>query len=161
MRTPPEILAVAEQYAMKRRFNLAGVIGAGKDGTVWQTSRLSALKIHLTEESYRIERDAYMRLAQLKIQNVAGFSIPSLLDHEDQMKALEMTIVHPPFLVDFASAIFDEPPDFIEDEGHTFEDFIRSRFDEAAPMVLELYYELAARTGIYLPDMHSQNVKFG
>jgi hypothetical protein len=158
---PPEILAVAEQYAINRQFNLAGLLGAGKDGTVWQTSRLSALKIHLTNESYRIERDAYIRLRQLNIEMVAGFSIPSLLDHDDEMLALEMTVVHPPFLVDFASAFFDDPPDFIEDEGHTFEDFLRSRFDETAPAVLDLYHELAARTGIYLPDMHSQNVKFG
>jgi hypothetical protein len=101
-----------------------------------------------------------MRLRDCNVKAVNGFSIPTMEEHDDELLAIEMTIVSPPFLVDFASAIFDEPPDFLEDEGHTFEDFIRQRFDDQAELVLDLYYELAARTGIYLPDMHSQNVKF-
>lgn len=156
----PTILARAEQYANRRRLALAGILGAGKDGSVWQTTYSSALKIHDVRESYVIERDAYIRLRDLKVEEVAGFSVPLLLDHDDGLFAIEMTSVTPPFLLDFASAIFDEPPDFIEDEGHTFEDFIRGRFDDHADRVLDLYYELGARTGIYLPDMHSQNVKF-
>jgi hypothetical protein len=157
----PTILARAEQYAGRRQMALGEILGAGKDGSVWRTARTSALKIHAIEASYRIERNAYFRLRDLKVEEVAGFAVPTILDHDDELLAIEMTTVTPPFLLDFASAIFDEPPDFIEDEGHTFEDFIRARFDEHTQAVLDLYDELAARTGIFLPDMHSQNVKFG
>lgn len=139
---------------------MEGILGYGKDGAVWRTSRPSALKIHVTNESYMIERDAYIRLSQLNVVEIAGFSIPMLFRHDDDLMAIEISIVKPPFLVDFASAIFDEPPDFIEDEGNTFADFMRFRFDEHADAVLALYYELASSTGIYLPDMHSENVKF-
>jgi hypothetical protein len=156
----PTILARAEQYANRRQIVLTGVLGAGKDGSVWLTSRRSALKIHVISESYIIERNAYFRLRDLNVEEIADFSVPALVDHDDELLAIEMTVVTPPFLLDFASAIFDEPPDFIEDEGHTFEDFIRARFDEHTQQVLDLYHELAASTGIYLPDMHLQNVKF-
>jgi hypothetical protein len=157
----PEIIVRAENYASAKKIELVGVLGAGKDGTVWRTNRSTALKIHVVASSYRIERNAYMRLTDLKVKEVAGFSVPRWVDHDDTLQAIEMTAVTPPYILDFASAIFDEPPDFIEDEGHTFEDFIRARFDEHTQAVLDLYDELAARTGIFLPDMHSQNVKFG
>lgn len=74
--------------------------------------------------------------------------------------AIEMDLVMPPFCVDFASAHFDSPPEFNEDEGHTFDDFIRERFDDRAEEALAFYYELAERTGIYLADLHRDNLKF-
>jgi hypothetical protein len=156
----PEVIARAQKFVEDRHLSLADVIGAGKDGSVWQTTRSSALKIHVIDSSYTVERNAYMRFRDLNVSNVAGFAIPKLLEFDDELLAIEMTGVTPPYLVDFASAIFDVEPDFIEDDGHTFEDFIRTRFDARADAVLDLYYELAARTGIYLTDMHSQNVKF-
>lgn len=83
-----------------------------------------------------------------------------LLDYDDDLLALEMSIVSPPFALDFASAILDDPPDLIEDEGHTFYDFIQSRFDEHADEVMDLYHELANRAGMYVLDFHRHNIKF-
>lgn len=72
-----------------------------------------------------------------------------------------MQIVFPPYIVDFASARFDERPDLIEDEGHTFHDRIRDRFgDDDAPKVIDICDDLAARAGIYLLDPHPGNIKF-
>lgn len=88
------------------------------------------------------------------------FTVPKLIGFDDDLLALEMTIVFPPFIVDFASAIFDDPPDLIEDEGHTFEDRVRENFDEHADEALGIYYELASRAGIYLIDLHAHNVRF-
>jgi hypothetical protein len=148
------------QYLQSRNQSVDEPLGEGKDGYVWRTSRWTALKIHLTEESYQPERDAYIRLRELGIKEVAGLRVPMWRDHDDACLAIEMTIVIPPYYVDFASAIFDTPPDFIEDEGNSFEDFIRHRFDERADDALAFYYELAARTGIYLPDIHRENLRF-
>lgn len=66
-----------------------------------------------------------------------------------------------PFIVDFASARLEFDPEFIEDEGNTLEDFVRSRFDERMDQVMAIYHELIARAGIYLTDLHPQNIKFG
>ena len=148
------------QYLQARNLTADESLGEGKDGYVWRTSRWTALKIHLTEESYQPERDAYIRLRDLGIDEVAGLRVPTLWEFDDACLAIEMSIVAPPYYVDFASAIFDSPPDFIEDEGNSFEDFIRHRFDERADDALAFYFELAGRAGIYLPDIHRENMKF-
>jgi hypothetical protein len=161
MLTPTAARALAETY-LRRRSNetLDEKIGDGKDGYVWRTSEPSALKVHQTYTSYSFERDAYMRLRDLKIDIVGRFDVPKLLDYDDELNAIEMTIVFPPFMVDFASARLDIPPDLIEDEGNTFVDLIRERFDERADEVMALHYELIERAGIYLLHMHADNIKF-
>jgi hypothetical protein len=83
-----------------------------------------------------------------------------MLEQDDALWAIEMEIVFPPFIVDFASARFDSPPDLIEDHGHTLDDLIHERFEERAEEVLAIHGELAARAGIYLLDLHPHNIKF-
>jgi hypothetical protein len=161
MSTPDDLAIRADQYV--RRFNARreGKPWTGKDGHVWRTSRPSALKIHERQESYRAERDAYIRLRDLQIRNLDGFSIPEMYGYDDGLLAIDMEIVFPPFIVDFASAHLDFPPDLIEDEGHTLFDLIRERFDDRADDVIALFGEFAARAGIYLSDPHAGNIKFG
>src|SRR5947208_9075576 len=124
MSSPDKLLGAAQEYARLRDIEVAGRLGQGKDGSVWHTSRLSALKIHEQEESYRHELAAYMRLRDLSITKVADFNVPSLLDSDERLLALEIDVVYPPFIVDFASARLDFDPELIEDEGNTFEDFV-------------------------------------
>jgi len=80
---------------------------------------------------------------------------------DDELFAIEMQIVFPPYIVDFASARFDSRPDLIEDEGHTYHDRIRDRFgQEDAQKVIDICDDLAARAGIYLLDPHRGNIRF-
>ena len=46
---------------------------------------------------------------------VGGFAVPQMIGHDDELFAVEMTIVEPPFLLDFAGAYLDWPPDFPEE----------------------------------------------
>ena len=105
-------------------------LGQGKDGAVWRTSRPSALKLHEREPSYRAERNAYMRFRDVDLTDVNGFAVPKLLDHSDDLLALELSIVFPPFVLDFASVVLDVDPELIEDEGHTLADLVRERFGD-------------------------------
>lgn len=157
---PASVLSRRDQYLRSRSIIAVDLLGDGKDGYVWLTSRGTAVKIHVSDIAYRTERDAYIRLRDLRITEVAGFTVPTLAEYDDQQMAIEMDVVFPPSYVDFASALFDVPPDFIEDDGHTFEEFICDRFDDRADQALDFYHELAARTGIYLPDLHRENMKF-
>jgi hypothetical protein len=136
------------------------MLGGGKDGSVWQSSRLTAVKVHERGEAYRAERNAYLRLQDLGIRDVAGFAVPRLRGQDDDLWVLEISIVFPPFVVDFASACLDRPPELIEDEGHTLVDMIRERFDERADEVIAVYEELIESAGIYLSDFHRHNIKF-
>lgn len=149
-----------QTYLERQGISVMGTLGAGKDGYVWRTSRDTALKIHGQFESYRAERNAYIRFQDTGIDEVAGFAVPVLRNFDDELLAIEMGIVAPPFIVDFASAFLDTPPDFIEDEGHTLHDMIRQRFDERVDEVIGLYEDLIASAGIYLSDFHRHNIKF-
>jgi hypothetical protein len=153
-------LARLEQYLQRNDLSQHASLGFGKDGSVWLTNTGTAIKIHAIASSYLPERDAYIRLLARGIDHVAGFEIPVLLNFEDDLLALEMTVVSPPFVLDFASARLDSPPDLIEDEGHTLYDLMEDRFGDRASKVMELYEELAAKADLYLLDFHPQNIKF-
>ena len=136
-------------------------MGQGKNGGVWATTAHSAVKAHERLESYRAERNAYMRFRDVGLDEVNGFAVPTLLGHDDHLLVLEMTIVPPPFVVDFASAAIDVDPELIEDEGQTLADLVRERFgDERVQVVLDIHQELIARAGVYLSDLHGHNIKF-
>ncbi len=103
-----------------------------------------------------------MRFRDVGLDEVAGFAVPTLLGHDDHLLVLEMTVVVPPFVVDFASAVLDVDPELIEDEGHTIADMVRERFgDGRVDDVLGIREELIARAGAYLSDLHAHNIKFG
>ena len=149
-----------QSYLERHGIAVTGTLGSGKDGYVWRTSRETALKVHGYLESYRAERNAYIRFRDLEIEEVGGFAIPLLREFDDELFAIEMGIVAPPYIVDFASAFLDTPPDFIEDQGHTLHDMIRQRFDERADEVIGLYEDLIVSAGVYLSDFHRHNIKF-
>ena len=79
--------------------------------------------------------------------------------HHD-LRAIEMTLIRPPFIVDFASAILDE--DWREDEQ--LEEQLRERvaelFDERAGDVMFALERLATLHGIHLLDAHPANIQF-
>ncbi len=73
-----------------------------------------------------------------------------------------MTLVRPPFALDFASVVLDLDPELIEDEGHTLADLVRERLGEGRVAdVLGVVDELIARAGAYLTDLHGHHIKFG
>lgn len=72
-----------------------------------------------------------------------------------------MTIVKPPFLLDFASAFLDAPPDFSDE---IFEEWREEKLElfgeERWHEVLALLATLRHRYGIYLLDVNPGNIKF-
>ncbi len=102
-----------------------------------------------------------MRFRDVGLDEVNGFAVPALLSHDDELLVIEMTVVPPPFVVDFASAAIDVDPELIEDEGHTLADMVRERFgDDRCQVVLDIREKLIARAGVYLSDLHGHNIKF-
>jgi hypothetical protein len=149
-----------QRYLSSHGLSVTERLGEGKDGAVWATNQLTAVKTHERSESYRAERNAYIRFQDLKLTEVCGFDVPMLIRYDDELWVLEMEIVSAPYVVDFASVRLDVPDDLIEDEGHTLVDMIRERFDEDADPVIELVDELASYAGVYLTDVHRHNIKF-
>ncbi len=149
-----------QTYLNERGLTRGHSLGAGKDGDVWRTTRPSAAKLHRVEEVYQRERDCYLRLRDLKIDEVDGLNVPVLLDYDDDLLVLEMTIVSPPFLLDFASAYLDEPPDWPEEVVVHWHEQLQDRFRDRYGDVLGVLAELEGQAGVHLFDVHPENLKF-
>ena len=152
-----------DRYLDARGMEPAGPLGHGKDGTVIQAvgpAGYSAVKVHRVGEVYRRERDCYFRLRDLDIDEVAGLEVPVLLDHDDDLLVLEMTIASPPFLLDFASAYLNDPPDWPEDVMAHWHGELQERFEDRYADVLAVLAELESSAGVHLFDVHADNLKF-
>ena len=68
----------AKQYAMRFGITLDRRLGFGKDGTVWETNRHTALKIFRESDPFRREISAYDRLAERGILDVNGHRVPQV-----------------------------------------------------------------------------------
>ena len=103
--------ADSKGISLRRKYPL----GYGTDGTVWRTSRRSAVKVFEYEKNYRVELGCYRRLKSTGIDTLCGLAIPGLVDCDDRLWVLEMKIVQPPFLLDFGKAYLDASPPYWSD----------------------------------------------
>ena len=117
MSIQPELLRRTEQYCERYGLILVDRLGFGVHGSVFavesQTERSqSAVKVHERERPYCRERDVYLRLKEWAVGGIRGFAVPEQLHHDDELWSIQMTVVTRPFVLDFAGAYLDEPPDF-------------------------------------------------
>jgi hypothetical protein len=115
-----ELLRRATEYCFRVGAQLGPQLGYGVHGTVFavhnQTDlEQSAIKIHERERPYQRERDVYRRLAETSVSAVRNCRVPRMLRCDDDLWVIEISIVTPPYLLDFAGAYLDKSPDFSED----------------------------------------------
>ena len=72
-------------------------VGSGQDGSVWATTTNTAVKVLNFEPLYDRERSAYFRLLEHDVSKVLGCFVPRLVDYDDELWVVEMTIVTRPF----------------------------------------------------------------
>ena len=123
-------------------------------------TQASAIKTHARPDAWRRELAAYRRLAERGVRDVLGHHVPQLLDFDDALLVIEMTIVQRPFLLDFASAWLDGEPDFSEEVLAEWDRQKRDQFEERWPQVARVLAALR-RHGVYLQDVHPGNITFG
>ena len=148
------------RYAAQRGLKIEGILGAGKDGTVYDTNLDTAVKIHSVAENYCRERDVYLRLLDCEITKICGLSVPILRNYDDKLLIIEMTTVTPPYLLDFASAWLDNAPDFPHEVIDEWHDRLRESFGDRFPDIMAVLEALANEAGVYMLDIHPHNVKF-
>ena len=110
-----EILARVHEYALFRERVVVKQLGWGWDGAVIQSDIMSAMKGFRYRKQYDRERDVYLRLRERDITHMLECSVPSLVDYDDALMVVEMGIVFPPYVIDFAGARLDSPPDFSDE----------------------------------------------
>lgn len=151
---PPSAIAA---YAQQHNLSLGNRLGFGIDGIVWSTTRPSAIKSFNQRIAYENERDVYVRLLMQNVESIAGFTIPKLIEHHNNLYVIEMELVSPPFILDFAGAYLDSLPPFTQEEIAEWLDSRQELFDDDWQWVRRAYFGFQ-RYGIYLNDLKPGNV---
>lgn len=81
-----------------------------------------------------------------------------MLGSNDELWVIEMTVVTPPYLLDFAGVKLDEPPDFSEEVMADWEMEKQDQFGLDWPKVLTIVGRLQSY-GIYFMDVSPSNVR--
>jgi hypothetical protein len=161
MSQPPDSIEErAQRYARSIGRKLEQPLGFGKDGIVYATDLRTAIKVFGRAEVFARERNCYFRLIERDVLDVLGHGVPQLLHVSDEYFALEMTTVEPPFLLDFASAYLDEPPDFSREVIVDWYEQKAEEFGANWPKVRRILTFLAHNLGIFLTDVHPGNITF-
>ena len=110
------------------------------------------------DKDYRRERDVYLRLQTHAVSAIRDCHVPAIIAFDDELWVLEMTLVTRPFMLDFAGAYLDEPPDFSEEVLAEWEAEKREQFGSQWPKVQTICRALE-KHGIYLVDVNPGNVR--
>jgi hypothetical protein len=135
-------------------------LGTGFDGEVWQTNLGFAVKFFERYPGYCMERDVYERLTEHQVTSVAGHEVPQFLGFDNELWAIQMSVVQPPFLLDFAKCTIDFPPDFPQGVMEEARDKWRELFDKDWPAVQNMINILEHKYGIYMLDPNPRNIMF-
>ena len=88
-----------------------------------------------------------------------GFHVPQLLQWDDDLLALEMTVVTPPFALDFAGAYLDILPELPNDVWEDWKRKNEEQFGDDWPEAQVILGELE-ELGIYMLDPSPSNFRF-
>jgi hypothetical protein len=163
---PLELREPLRQYNEARGLKIFGMLGSGKDGCVVSVSRpssplfVSAAKVFFHPTIYKMEREAYFRLRECKVYRENGFNVPQLIDYDDGLSALEISIVAKPRILDFASVFLDFPADFDDERLAEYRDKIVEHFEDRASDVFSLLDKLERDYGIWYYDARPGNIDF-
>ena len=150
----------AEVYAAWHGVTIVHRLGFGIDGVVYSTTKKSALKALERQPSYETERDVYLRLQEHGVTKIRGHHVPQLIDFDDYLWVIEMSIVPRPFVLDFAKATLDVPPNFPEEVMREWLTRKAADFGEHWSAARAIMNELAEKYGIYLTDLNPNNIAF-
>ena len=166
--TTPEVEKRAESYFASRNLTPDSCLGVGTQGSVFVGNLLSqtgtvfqqvAVKFHNRENAYNREVGIYLRLRDLEISHVAGHRVPLLINYDDSLLAIEMTIVSPPFCLDFGGAYLDRPPVYSREVWADWRQMKSEAFEENWPTVEMILAEFKS-FGVYIADVNPGNIKF-
>jgi hypothetical protein len=60
-------------------------LGSGTDGSVWKTTRGTAVKALARQPNYINELECYKRFAAAEVTEIDGFAVPHLVNSNDEL----------------------------------------------------------------------------
>ena len=163
-----ELLLRAQDYAAQHQLTITQELGFGVHGSVFiaenqpepgRPAKRSAIKAHQHEEYYLRERDIYLRLQRRKLLQIRKCEVPKLLNYDDLLLIIEMSVVSRPFVLDFAGAYLDKAPEFSEEVMADAIQNQKERFGKRWSEVQLILAVLEAH-GIFMEDVHPGNIAF-
>lgn len=146
------------KYARLHQMLFEKRLGEGIDGVVLSTNRQTAVKALRREEGYLRERNAYLRLREHNVGKLGEFNVPRLVNHDDELWIVEMEIVHPPYVLDFASSYVDTKPPYSRSEQARFDREFQERFEPEDWPKVRMIRSMLRGIGIELVDLKPGNV---
>jgi hypothetical protein len=160
------LIQLAQAYATRHRLCLAERLGFGVHGIIFRTEGnpekgnvATAIKVHRFREPYLRELAVYQRLQGVGMTKILGLNVPQLLGHNDEMRIIEMSIVTRPFVLDFAGAYLDVPPQFPDETWAQWEAEKLDQFGLRWGKVQEILAALE-EMGIHMVDISPSNIAF-
>lgn len=127
---------------------------------MWQTSTRNAIKVFAGRDPFDRELAVYLRLHERAVIEVCGHEVPRFIACDDALLVIEMSIVTPPYILDFAGAYVDAArPDFPPEVLEEWEAERREMFGanwKTARLIIARFEAL----GIILNDIHPGNIAF-
>ncbi len=161
-----ELLRRARDYAQRHGLALGDELGFGVHGIVLVTESQrengearSAIKVHQHEKDYCRERDVYLRLKKHGVEKIHSCHVPRLFRFDDDLWVIEMTIVKRPFVLDFAGAFLDKPPDFSEEVMADWRAEKKEQFGPRWPEVQAILRVLEGYS-VFMVDVNPGNIAF-
>ena len=154
------LVEAAREYASRHGVEVREILGFGIHGIVYVVESKTdpgrrALKLHRDPDAYMREKAVYERLREKRVDTILGFDIPVPLRFDDEFMAIEMTIVMPPFVVDFASASLDVSIEFSEEIWADWERTKQEQFGLQWETVQAILIELS-----HMLDPSPSNIRF-
>jgi len=98
-------------------------------------------------------------LREAGVTEILGFHVPQLIRFDDSLQVFEMSIVTRLFVLDFAGAYLDLPPEFPDEIWEEWETEKREQFETRWPIVLSVLAALE-KFDIHMIDVSPSNVAF-
>ena len=154
------VLAYTSRHALEVR----ELLGSGIHGIVYVVESKTdpgrrALKLHRDSDAYLREKMVYERLSEKRIDSILGFQVPVPLRFDHESMGIEMTIVMPPFVLDFASASLDALIEFSEEIWADWETAKLEQFGSQWGTVKAILSELV-KHGVHMLDPSPSNIRF-
>ncbi len=127
---------------------------------VWTTDRVTVIKAFERVERREREVAVYQRITERRVRNIRGHAVPGIRRSDRSNLVIEMTLVHRPFLLDFASAQLDVPPEFPPEVLETWEIEKAEQFGSNWRAAKSVLAALEGRCGVYMLDVHPGNIGF-
>ena len=136
-------------------------LGSGTDGTVYSVSGPSVVKVHKDLHRFNNELNAYLRLRKHNVNSVGMFHIPELRSHDTRHLIIEISVVKPPYLIDFGKSHLDEVPDYDDEAWTMWWERVEQVFGDNTAVASQIFYQMVRKYGIYHLDLNPYNLNFG